>query len=167
MVDASFGYDAGPVPGNYLLVRAFGGGSILDVGCYTTSMAHLVSAAASAGGPAASLDVAGVAHLGETTGIDHYAAAVLTFPGNVVARVASAVQFSLDNTLRIYGSSGTITVPSPWLPGRGGAPSSIVIGRARSAPAVGSVTRTRSASRPALARPRLPRASSRRRGPEW
>ena len=47
MVDASFGYDAGPEPGNYLLVHALGGGSILDVGCYATSMAHLIAAAGS------------------------------------------------------------------------------------------------------------------------
>jgi len=129
MVDASFGYDAGPEPGNYLLVRALGGGSILDVGCYATSMAHLIAAAGSGTAPVASLDVAGVAHLGNSTGVDHYAAAVLTFPGEIVAAVASAIQVNLDSSLRIYGSAGTITVPSPWLPGRGGAPSAIIIDR--------------------------------------
>ncbi len=130
MVDASFGYDAGPEPGNYLLVRALGGGSILDVGCYATSMAHLIAAAGSGTAPVASLDVAGVARLGKATGVDHYAAAVLAFPGGIVARVASAIQVNLDSSLRIYGSAGAITVPSPWLPGRGGAPSAIIIDRA-------------------------------------
>ena len=132
MVDASFGYDAGPEPRNYLLVHALGGGSILDVGCYATSMAHLI-AAAGLGAPVASLDVAGVAHLPKSTGIDHYAAAVLAFPGGIVARVASAIQVNLDSSLRIYGSAGTITVPSPWLPGRDGAPSAIIIDRAGAA----------------------------------
>ena len=132
MVDASFGYDAGPEPGNYLLVRALGGGSILDVGCYTTSMAHLIAAVASGAAPVANVDVAGVAHIGRATGVDHYAAAVLSFAGDIVARVASAIQVNLDSSLRIYGSAGTISVPSPWLPGRGGAPSAIIIDRAGS-----------------------------------
>ena len=130
MIDASFGYDAGPEPGNYLLDRALGGGSILDVGCYATSMAHLIVAAGSGTAPVVSLDVAGIAHFGEKTGVDHYAAAVLAFPGGIVARVASAIQVNLDSSLRIYGSTGTITVPSPWLPGRDGAPSAIIIDRA-------------------------------------
>jgi len=134
MVDASFGYDAGPEPGNYLLVRALAGGSILDVGCYATSMAHLVAATVSGTVPVESLHAAGVAHLGEGTGVDHYAAAVFIFPGSIVARVASAIRVNLDNSVRIYGSTGTVTVPSPWLPGRGGAPSSIVVHWAGSSP---------------------------------
>ncbi len=97
-------------------------------------MAHLIAATVSGTVPVASLEVAGVAHIGQATRVDHYAAAVLTFPGNIVARVASAIQVNLDSCLRIYGSSGTVTVPSPWLPGRGGAPSSIVVDRAGSSP---------------------------------
>jgi predicted dehydrogenase len=134
MVDASFGYDAGPQPGNYLLNRSLGGGSILDVGCYPTSMAHLIAATVSGAVPAASQVVAGVAHLGQATGVDHYAAAVLSFPGGVLARVASAVRVNLENSLRVYGSDGTITVPSPWLPGRDGACATIVIDRPGSLP---------------------------------
>jgi predicted dehydrogenase len=134
VIDAAFGYDAGPEPGNYLMVRSLGGGSILDVGCYTTSMAHLIAGAVPGASPQESLDVAGVAHIGQATGVDHYAAAGLTFPGGMMARVASAIQVNLDSTLRIYGSTGTITVPSPWLPGRDGAPSSIVVERSGSAP---------------------------------
>ena len=61
-------------------------------------------------------------------------AAVLTFPGGIMARVASATQVNLDSTLRIYDSTGTITVPSPWLPGRNGAPSLIVVEPTGSSP---------------------------------
>src|SRR5215813_9992199 len=49
MADSAFGYDAGAAPDNYLLVRELGGGSILDVGCYPASMAHLIVAATSGG----------------------------------------------------------------------------------------------------------------------
>jgi len=117
MVDSAFGYDAGAAPGNYLLVRELGGGSILDVGCYPTSMAHLIAAAQSGGETAPTIDVSAAGHLGPT-GVDHYAAAALTYPCGQIARVASAVQVNLDSTLRIYGTEGTVTVPSPWLPGR-------------------------------------------------
>ena len=136
MIDASFGYDAGQRPGNYLLDRSLGGGSILDVGCYATSMAHLIGATASGTAPLATQAVAGAAHIGQATGVDHYAAAVLTFPGGIVAKVASAIQVNLDNALRVYGTGGTITVPSPWLPGRAGAPATIVIDRPGSPPTV-------------------------------
>jgi predicted dehydrogenase len=135
MVQAAFGYDAGPNPGNYLLARALGGGSILDVGCYPTSIAHMIAATQSDAG-AAGAHVTGMAHIGTETGVDHYAAAMLKFPGDLVAMVASAVQVNLDNTLRIYGSAGRITVPSPWLPGRNGAPGSIIIDRLGPSPEV-------------------------------
>jgi predicted dehydrogenase len=136
MVDSAFGYDAGAAPDNYLLVRELGGGSILDVGCYPTSMAHLVAATSSGGETASSIDVAGAGHIGPT-GVDHYAAAVLSYPCGMIARVASAVQVNLDSTLRIDGTEGTVTVPSPWLPGRvatGTSAPVIVVHRYGSAP---------------------------------
>jgi predicted dehydrogenase len=134
MVDAAFGYDAGGAPDNYLLVRELGGGSILDVGCYPTSMAHLIAAAATGGETAPSTDVAGTGHIGPSTGVDHYAAAVLNYPCGMIARVACAVQVNLDSTLSIYGTEGTVTVRSPWLPGRFGPEPVIVLHRYGSDP---------------------------------
>jgi predicted dehydrogenase len=128
IVDAAFGYDAGLAPGNYLLVHGLGGGGILDVGCYATSMAHLIAATMSGDHAMSCTDVAGAAHIGPS-GVDHYAAAVLNFPGEVIARVACAIQVNLDSTLRIYGTRGTVTVPSPWLPGRYGPPPAILVHR--------------------------------------
>jgi predicted dehydrogenase len=128
MIDAVFGYDAGPTPGNYLMVAELAGGSILDVGCYTTSLAHLVAAAALRVDVAEALDVKGAAVIGPT-GVDHSAAATLTFDAGLLARVACSIQANLDSSVRIYGSEGTITVPSPWLPGRIGATAEIVVQR--------------------------------------
>src|SRR5262245_30520931 len=81
VIDAAFGYDAGPDPGNYLLVHELAGGSILDVGCYPTSMAHLIARTAleTVTEPA---DVFGVAEIGPS-GVDHYASAVLRFDGGL------------------------------------------------------------------------------------
>jgi predicted dehydrogenase len=126
IIDAVFGYDAGPSPTNYLMVHELGGGSILDVGCYTTSMAQLV-VAAGAGVPAVrTVDVAAAGIIGPT-GVDQSSAATLVFDGGTLARVACSIQANLDATLRIYGSEGRIEVPSPWLPGRIGREARIVV----------------------------------------
>ena len=118
MIDAVFGYDAGPEPTNYLMVHELAGGSILDVGCYTTSMAHLIAAAATgrAGRRRRSTWPAR-----RTSGRP----ASITRPRRrsrsktaSLARVACSIQANLDSSVRIYGSEGRITVPSPWLPGR-------------------------------------------------
>jgi predicted dehydrogenase len=119
MVDAVFGYDAGPAPTNYLMVHDLGGGSILDVGCYTTSMAHLVAAAAAGVPVAQTVDVAAAGSIGPT-GVDHASAATLTFEGGLLARVACSIQTNLQSSVRIFGSEGWIEIPSPWLPGRFG-----------------------------------------------
>ena len=127
-IDAVFGYDAGPDPANYLMDRDLAGGSILDVGCYTTSMAHLV-AASSAGVPVLpSVNVAAAGVLG-STGVDHSTAATLTFEGGVLARVACSIQANLDSSVRIVGLNGRIELPSPWLPGRIGADARILLQR--------------------------------------
>lgn len=128
LIDAVFGYDAGPTPGNYLMVAALAGGSILDVGCYTTSLAHLVAAAALRVEVAEASGVAGTAIIGPT-GVDHSAAATFTFDGGLLARVACSIQANLDNSVRIYGADGSITIPSPWLPGRIGPAAEIVLQR--------------------------------------
>jgi predicted dehydrogenase len=128
MIDAVFGYDAGPEPQNYLMVRELAGGAILDVGCYATSMSHLVAAAAVGRTVIPAIEVAAAGHIGPT-GVDHTTAATLTFEGGVVARVACSIQANLDNSVRIYGSTGRITVPSPWLPGRIGSQARITIER--------------------------------------
>jgi predicted dehydrogenase len=127
MIDAAFGYDAGPAPANYLLSPELAGGSILDVGCYTTSMAHLIVAAADGVPVAETTHVAGGAFIGPT-GVDQSAAATLGF-GPVLARVACSIQANLDGAVRIVGSEGRITVSSPWLPGRIGPDATIVLER--------------------------------------
>ncbi|MGE5459909.1 MAG: Gfo/Idh/MocA family protein [Solirubrobacterales bacterium] len=128
MIDAVFGYDAGPDPSNYLMVHELAGGGILDVGCYATSMSHLIAAASAGRAVAPTVDVAGAACIGPT-GVDHSTAATLTFEGGLVARVACSIQANLDSSVRIYGSEGRITVPSPWLPGRIGSEAQIVVDR--------------------------------------
>jgi predicted dehydrogenase len=135
LVDAVFGYDAGPRPKTYLLDHELAGGSILDVGCYTTSMAHLVAATVAGERVVPAIEVTGAGRLGPT-GVDLSAAATLLFDGGVLARVASSIHASLDNSLRIVGSEGRITLTSPWLPGRIGRDAQIVVERWETDPEV-------------------------------
>ena len=128
LVDAVFGYDAGPAPTNYLLVPELAGGSILDVGCYTTSMAHLVAASAAGALSVEAVDVTGGATIG-TSGVDLSSTASLVFSTGVLARVACSIQANLESDVWIYGSHGRIHITSPWLPGRIGSGPLIVVER--------------------------------------
>jgi predicted dehydrogenase len=133
LIEAAFGYDAGSDPGNYLFVQDLAGGSLLDVGCYTTSMAHLIAPFVSGGESPITVSAGG--HLGPT-GVDLTTAATLVFKGGLVARLACSIQLNLDSRVRIYGSEGQVTVPSPWLPGRIGSTAEIVLQHGWSEPEV-------------------------------
>lgn len=133
VIDAVFGYDAGPAPTNYLLVRDLAGGSILDVGCYTTSMAHLIAASAVGASSVEAVEVAGLGSIGPT-GVDLSSSASLVFETGALARVACSIQANLRSDVQIYGSQGRIEVTSPWLPGRKGDEASIIVERTGSDP---------------------------------
>lgn len=121
VIQASFSFDAGYRPEGRLLANALGGGGILDVGCYTASMVRLVAGVATGKPFAEPTELKGLAHLG-ATGVDEYAAAVLKFPGEIVAQLLTGVRADGEenNSVHIIGSKGTITVPTPWTPGRSG-----------------------------------------------
>lgn len=114
LIQASFGFHAGLNPEGRLFKNELGGGAILDVGCYATSMAILIASAA--GGKECLLpkDVKGSAFLGSTK-VDEWAAATLFFPNNIIAQVSTGVSLSLENSVRIFGTEGSIYVPHPWV----------------------------------------------------
>jgi predicted dehydrogenase/aryl-alcohol dehydrogenase-like predicted oxidoreductase len=100
-------------PQGRLMNPELGGGGILDVGCYTTSMARLIAGAALGQDFAEPLDVQGAGHLGQT-GVDEWAVATLRFRNDIVARLSCGIQVNQDSHVVIYGSEGVITVPAPW-----------------------------------------------------
>jgi predicted dehydrogenase len=116
-VEASFGYDAGPNPGNYLLRRDLAGGSILDVGCYPIAMARLIAGAIEGRGFAEPSTVTGAGLIDERTGVDLRARATMTFDSGMVADVSCAISQALPNSVTIWGSAGVLTLSEPWLPG--------------------------------------------------
>jgi predicted dehydrogenase len=90
-------------------------------------MAHLV-ASTSSGRPREASEISGSARLGPS-GVDLSAAGTVCFEDGPLARVACSIEANLDNSVRIVGSEGRITVPSPWLPGRMGTDARIVLER--------------------------------------
>jgi predicted dehydrogenase/aryl-alcohol dehydrogenase-like predicted oxidoreductase len=114
MIRATFSFQCGY--GNLdsrLMNPALGGGGILDVGCYAVSMSRLIAGAALGRDFAHPLAVQGAGHLGQT-GVDEWAAALLTFEGGIVAQCATGIQLNQEGALMIFGSEGMISVPSPW-----------------------------------------------------
>jgi predicted dehydrogenase/aryl-alcohol dehydrogenase-like predicted oxidoreductase len=113
-ISTSFGFQMPRfMPEHRLFASELAGGGILDVGGYPVSFARLVAGAA-AGKPFLDpVKVAGTATL-NAEGTDNTAAAVLLFENGITAQVSCAVMANLDNVARIFGSEGTIEVPSFW-----------------------------------------------------
>jgi len=126
MIRATHSFHAAYDPENRLFNRRLGGGGILDVGCYCTSMARLVAGVAKGKDFAEPIEVKGCGHIGDT-GVDEWAVASLRFPGDVLAQVAAGVQVSQDNVVQVFGSEGSILVPAPWAPSPDGGAARIVI----------------------------------------
>ncbi|WEK48551.1 MAG: aldo/keto reductase [Candidatus Kaistia colombiensis] len=116
-IKSSFGFAMpGFDPAHRLYANDLAGGGILDVGCYPVSMTRLIAGAASGKPFLDPIQVQGSAHLGKS-GVDEWAAAILTFPNNIIAEVSCSVSLAQDNVLRILGTKGRIEVADFWFAG--------------------------------------------------
>ncbi len=114
LIQGNFSYNMGLDLGNIRLSNPAAGGGIMDVGCYPLSLARLVAGAARGNPFLNPVDVRGVAHIGERSRVDQQATAALKFPGGCVAALSCGTQVQVDNTFRIWGSEGNISIPVPW-----------------------------------------------------
>jgi len=118
-IESAFCYNATIQEDSRIYAPMYGGGGILDVGCYPMSLARLVAGAA-AGKPFLDpIDVKGTALIG-STGVDEVAACAMRFANGVVARIATGVRVNEANDATIYGSIGSLTLHEPWVPARDG-----------------------------------------------
>lgn len=127
-LEASFGFDAAFAPASRLFSNELGGGAILDVGCYPVSIARLVAGAASGAPFAEPTRVLGLGRVG-TTGVDEHAVAILQFPGEIVASLATSIQLLRHNVVRVLGRDGQILLRDPFLPAKEGGSTEIRIDR--------------------------------------
>ena len=132
LVQASFGYAKPFDAQSRYFAPGLGGGGILDVGGYCTSMARLVAGAA-AGLPFSEPDtVQGLALLGRS-GVDEVAVATLGFPGGLLAQLSVSVSLAQENIVRITGTERQLEVTSPWFcSGKRGGRSSLLLRDLRS-----------------------------------
>jgi len=127
MIQASFSFNCEYNLAHRTLNHALAGGGILDVGCYTASLARLVAGAALGLDFAEPLEVKGCGMIGERSRVDEYAVASLKFPGGILAQISCGVQLHQENVVRIYGSNGWIFVPAPWVVSINGGISKIIV----------------------------------------
>lgn len=133
IIQATFSFNAGYNPEGRLFKNALGGGGILDVGCYCTSMARLIAGAANGKPYDEPTEIKAMGHIGET-GADEYAVATMRFENDILARVYTGVRLSQDNVVRIYGTDGNIFVPAPWNPTRDPGTARFIVNRAGKEP---------------------------------
>ena len=125
-VQTTFSFHAAYNAESRLFKEALGGGSSLDVGCYTVSMSRLIAGAAVGEPFADPVDVAGFCHI-EPAGTDEYANALLKFPNEIIGRVSTGIGLDQGRGVWIYGTKGSITIPNPWTPGMKGEPTKIIV----------------------------------------
>lgn len=115
LIQATFSFSFDFNADSRLLSNALGGGGILDVGCYCTSMARLIAGAAIGKPFDEPVEFLGTGHVGSQSRVDEYAVASLKFSSGILSQLACGVQLNLENNVRITGTQGTIIVPSPWV----------------------------------------------------
>lgn len=115
LIRAAFSFSSPFRADGRLYNNAMGGGGILDVGCYTTSVARFVAGAAIGRPFADPVRVSGSAVLCET-GVDAIAVANLAFADGILAQVSCGVGLRQTSDLVVVGETGSLTVPAFWNP---------------------------------------------------
>ena len=99
-------------PGGRHFNASLAGGALLDIGIYCLAMTRWVLESALGACPAPErLGGEGVL---APTGVDQRAAATIVFPDGVLAQFICAFDCVADNSLRIFGEAGCITVPQTF-----------------------------------------------------
>jgi xylose dehydrogenase (NAD/NADP) len=104
LVRATFSFPLGR-PGDIRLSAGLDGGALMDVGCYCVSAARLL-----AGEPTTVL--AEQVHGGD--GVDARLAAIMRFPGDVLAHFDCGLDLALRDELEVVGRDGALFCDDPW-----------------------------------------------------
>lgn len=108
-IHGSFTFNNAGAASNVRFKRAWGGGSIYDVGCYPISAARmLLNAEPTAATVQALLSP-------EHDDVDMMASGMLEFPGSVGLTFDCGMWAAFRNTLEVLGTAGRIEVPSAFI----------------------------------------------------
>ncbi|MFO0679223.1 MAG: Gfo/Idh/MocA family oxidoreductase [Polyangiaceae bacterium] len=97
-------------PDDHRWSKSLGGGALYDVACYAIDVARFV-VGEEPSAVCATLDTA------TEEGVSRTCAALLEFPGGVVASTAGSLVASAEQNLVVVGSRATLTVPKPFVLG--------------------------------------------------
>ena len=117
LIRASFNVFREFDPEHRIFKRALGGGAILDLGCYPVSFSRLIAGAGQGKPFAQPVEFHATGRLHPLTQTDDYGAAVVKYPGEVIAEISCGSTVLPDISARIYGSKGWLDVPTPFFPG--------------------------------------------------
>lgn len=97
-------------PGDIRRTGPLGGGAHLDLGCYCISAIRLF------GGEPESVSAMSITDTAEgADGADLRTAATMSLPDERIAQFDVALDFPRRDELELIGSTGTLTLPDPWL----------------------------------------------------
>ena len=105
LVEADFGFQAPYCPDSRLFNPQLGGGALLDVGIYPLTLAL-----STLGFPS---EYSATATLGKT-GVDELSVYNLKYENGAMANLRASITQQTDCVAKIYGTEGTITIPSDW-----------------------------------------------------
>jgi predicted dehydrogenase len=108
LVEAAFGANVIGRRADIRDVREFGGGAVLDLGSYCTSMAIALAAAPY-------VDMQAEGHL-DASGVDTRGVAQAKFANGVVAVLLCARDTALGSWVSVHGTAGSLRVVEPWIP---------------------------------------------------
>ena len=115
-VDTSFGFKIKKInPNSRLFNKDYGGGAILDVGCYTSSFCLLI-AKTILGEKYKKYKIRNITGSLCDTGVDICSEAELIFNDKIKMTIKTSLKENLNNNCIVYGSKGKIILSSPWLP---------------------------------------------------
>ena len=110
-IDSSFGFKIKRIrKDSRLFSKELGGGAILDVGCYPISFFNLFNEQNKC------MKLIKSKGSFSITDVDDEAEAEFLIGKNITANCKVSFKENLKNSCTIYGSKGTINIPSPWLP---------------------------------------------------
>ena len=113
---ANFGFDTKRInPNSRLYNKDYGGGAILDVGCYPLSIINLVNKAQNIKSKFFFSDVEGNIC---KTGVDDQSTAIIKFENGITAEIEVGIRKKLQNHLIIKTSKGEVKIPDIWLPSK-------------------------------------------------
>ena len=104
-INADFGYPQHYDPKSRFFNLALGGGSLLDRGIYSISLAQYLL-----GNPT---DISGIAHIGES-GVDEQSICSLRFEQGAIAMLASTLNGLSSNETIITGNKGRLRIHEPF-----------------------------------------------------